>query len=472
MWIMVSNNNCIDKESKAFSEGNINGVLLKLAIPSMISLLVAELYNMVDTVFVGIAIGSTAIGALTIAFPVQRLLIAIGMLLAIGASTALARSLGEGNYRRIKYIVMSALTLMILIISSLTGFIYIFRSSIIYHLGATDNIFPYAHEYISIVVFGGIFQCFTAIIGYMLVALGNAKVNLYATTIGAVSNIILDYLFVVIFSYGIKGAAIATVISQIISAFYAFYYFLILKNKFNMAFGFNLKKDIAVSILSVGFSTFIIEISDAVVACLLNNLLSSRGDIAIIIVGVISKVSMFLFITVIGISSAMQPIAAYNYGAKNFKRLKEVVRKTIIAVAIASSIMWIIMLIFANPIISSFVKEENIIAHAVKAFRIVISVFPSISVYYVAIYYYQSIKEAKLSLLLSIYRQLVIFIPALYILVNMLGLIGAWIAYPVSDLLSAITGFYYINRAKADIKEKQRRFILLKTLPQLSTETR
>ena len=466
---MASNCNYVTKKSKAFSERKINSVLLKLAIPSMISLLVAELYNMVDTIFVGRAIGSTAIGALTIAFPVQRLIIAIGMLLAVGASTALARSLGEGNYGRIKYIVMSALTLMILGISSLTGFIYIFKSPIIYHLGATDNIFPYAHEYISIVVFGGLFQCFTVIIGYMLIALGNAKTNLYATTIGAVSNIILDYILVVILSYGIKGAAIATVMSQIISAFYAFYYFLRIKNKFNMSFGFNLKKDITVSILSVGFSTFIIEISDAVVACILNNLLSSRGDMAIIIVGVISKVSMFLFITVIGISSAMQPIAAYNYGAKNFKRLREVVRKTIIAVTVASSILWIIMLLFANPIISSFVKDEAILNHAVKAFRIVILVFPSISVYYVAIYYYQSIKEAKLSLILSIYRQLVIFIPALFILVSMFGLIGAWVAYPVSDFLSALTGFYYINRAKADIKEKQRKFTLLKTLPQLSS---
>lgn len=446
----------------------ISFILLKLSIPSMISLFVSELYNMVDTIYVGRAIGSEAIGALTIAFPVQRLIIAIGMLLSVGASTALSRSLGEGDYGRLKYIVMNALTLMLLTISSITILIYCFKSSIIYHLGATDNIFPYADQYISIVIFGGLFQCFTVIIGYIITSLGNAKINLYATTLGAASNIVLDYIFVIIFSYGIKGAAIATVISQIVSALYAFYHFLKIKNKFGIYFSFNLKKDITVSIISVGFPTFIIEISDAVAAYILNNVLSPWGDTALIIVGVVSKVSMFLFITVIGISSAMQPIAAYNYGAKNFKRLKEVVKKAIIAVTVASSVLWILMLIFANPIISSFIKEKDILNEAVRAFRIVISIFPSISIYYVAIYYYQSIEDAKLSLILSVYRQLVIFIPALFILVRMFGVVGAWIAYPVSDFLSALTGFYYINKAEADIKEKYRKFRLLKTLPQPS----
>lgn len=436
--------------------------MLKLAVPIIISILVSELYNMVDTVFVGREIGGKAIGALTIAFPIQRLIISIGLLIAVGASTAVARSLGEGKSEKLKHIVSNAIALMVIIVSLLVILIHSFKTPIIYYLGATENIFPYANEYISIVVFGGIFQCFTVIIGYILTSLGNAKVNLIATSIGAICNIIVDYILVVVLSFGIKGAAIATVSSQIISSIYAFYYFLKIKDKFNVSLGFSLNKGIAYSILAVGFSTFIVEISDAVVAVVLNNILRAQGDMAIIIVGVVTRVSMFLFITVIGVAAAMQPIAAYNYGAKDFKRLKKVVSSSIKAVMLTVSILWLVIFAFANPILATFVKEKDILVEAVKAFRIVISIFPSVGVYYVAIYYYQAIEEPKLSLLLSIYRQLLIFIPVLFIMVKMFGLIGAWIAYPVSDLLSALTGVYYITKAKQDIKEKHEELQLIK----------
>lgn len=451
---MALSSNIIIKESKAFSEGKVSKVLLKFAIPAIISLFVAELYNMVDTIFVGRAIGATAVGGLTIAFPIQRLIISVGLLIAVGASTAVARSLGEGSLGKIKYIVMNALTLMLIGIFTLTVFIYRFKDSIIKHLGATDNIFPFANEYISIVILGSLFQCFTVIVGYIMTSLGNAKTNLIANSIGAISNIILDYILVISFTQGIKGAAIATVVSQIIAAFYALYHFLKIKNKFNISFTLRLNKEFSLSIIAVGFSTFIIEISDAVVAAILNNILSSNGDLAIIIVGVISKVSMFLYITVIGMTSAMQPIVSYNYGAKNFTRLKEVVKKSIKALTITSTILWLLMMIFAGPIISTFIKEKDILIEAVKAFRIVISIFPIVGIYFIAIYYYQSIEEAKISFVLSIYRQLLIFIPIVFILVKSFGLIGAWIAYPVSDIISAFTGLYYMKKAKEAMEDR------------------
>ncbi|KQB76652.1 multidrug transporter MatE, partial [Clostridium butyricum] len=187
--------------------------------------------------------------------------------------------------------------------------------------------------------------------------------------------------------------------------------------------------------------TFIIEISDAVVAVILNNILSIYGgDKALIIVGVTTKISMFLFITVIGISSAMQPIAAFNYGAKDLLRVKEVVVKTIVAVTGATLILWAVMLIFANPIIGLFLKDTSLLVETVKAFRIIISLFPTIGIYYVSIYYYQSMGKARTSLILSVYRQMIIFIPLLFILVGKFNIMGAWIAYPISDLISAITG--------------------------------
>ena len=157
-----------------------------------------------------------------------------------------------------------------------------------------------------------------------MTALGNNKITMIATSIGAICNVIIDYVLVVIFSMGVMGAAIATVSSQIISFLFVAYKFSRVKSALRLKLSFKLNSSISNSIMAIGFSTFMIEISDAVVAVLLNNILASEGgDAAIIIVGVVTRISMFLYITVIGISSAMQPIAAFNYGAKNYKRLKK-----------------------------------------------------------------------------------------------------------------------------------------------------
>lgn len=446
----IDSNAC---ESMEFATGKISKVLLKFAIPAIMSLFVAELYNMVDTIFVGRSIGATAIGALTIAFPIQRLISSLGLLIAIGASTMVARSLGEGNYEKVSKIIVNAISIMIVIMTVLVINVYLFKEPIIRGLGTTDNIFPYANTYISIVVLGAIFQCFTFIIGYSLTSLGNAKINLAATSVGAICNVIIDYFLVVVFPLGVAGAAIATVTSQIISSIYALYYFLKVKNEFNLSLKFNINKKIVFTIMAIGFSTFIVEISDAVVSVVLNNLLVPYGDSAIIILGVISKISMFMYITILGISAAMQPIVAFNYGAKNFKRVKEVTNKSKKAIWITCIISWIIMLVFARPIMGSFVKDKDILSKAVKDFRIVISVFPCIGTYFVSIYYYQAIGEAKTSLILSIYRQLLIFIPVSIITIKIFGMKGTWIAYPIADLISSITGFYYMRKARVFINE-------------------
>lgn len=444
---MASSYNNVFQESKALSDWKVNKLLLKLGIPIIISLLVGELYNIVDTIYVGRAIGATAIGGLTIAYPIQRLTVAIGLLISVGASTAIGRNLGGGNYRKIRYIITNALTLMSVFIVIITALIYTFKTPLIYRLGATENIFPYANDYISIIILGSVFQCFTLMISYIITALGDAKVGLTASIIGAVSNILINYLLVILLSYGVKGAAISTVVSQVISAAYAFYHFLKIKVKFDITFKFNLKKDIIVSILTVGFSTFIVEMADAIVGVVLNNLLSSKGDIGIVIIGVTSKVSTFLYITVVGISFAMQPIVSYNYGAKNYNRVKEVLKKSITAVLVTSLLIWFIMISFANPIISIFIRDKDVLQEAVNSFRIIISLYPIIGVYFLIICYYQAIQESKLSFLLSIYNQLIIFIPLAFVLVKILGSIGVWIAYPISDILTMPITIYFIYKA-------------------------
>ncbi|MBU5317251.1 MATE family efflux transporter [Clostridium bornimense] len=443
--------------NKAFEEGSVSKVLFKFALPIIIALLVSELYNMVDSLYIGQVVGANGIGALTIAFPIQRLFLAIAMLVSVGASTAVAKASGEGNLKKIQKIIPTSITLVTMLSAIVLCTIYLFEDKILISLGASSNTLSYAKTYVSIILIGLIFNGFTLVVSYILTALGNSKITLISTSIGAIANIIIDYILIVVFDFGIAGAAISTAVSQLISSIYAFYQYK--KAVKGLTISFSLKSiepSMALTMICVGFSTFVIEISDAIVSVILNNLLlSSGGDVAIVAIGLITRVSMFLFVTVIGVSSAMQPMAAYNYGAKNFTRLYEIIRKSIISVTVTTSAVWFFIMLFTKEIMSLFVTDTNILNTVVPAFRTVVAIFPIIGVYYVAIYYYQAMGNVKSSFLLSIYRQIIIFIPIVFILVKVLnlGVFGAWISFPISDAISFITSLFYVRKAYSSLDD-------------------
>lgn len=437
----------MDGRQEIFQEENVLKLLIKFAIPGVFTILVSELYNMVDTFFVGKYVDANAVGALGIAFPIQRLIIAVSLMIGVGASTSVSRALGEKKYKKVNENIRNAITLGILASIALPILIFIFNRQLIYSLGASDVIFPIVKEYIDIVLLGSLFLSLTNILGYCIIALGNPRVTVISLSIGAITNIIVDYILVVKFNMGVKGAAISTVISQIIGFTYALYKMYYHSKEIDLNFKFKFDMAIWKTIISIGFATFIVEISDAIVIGLLNNLLLPYGgDMAIIIVGAITRVSMFMYITIIGISAGMQPLAAYNYGAGDSEKLREVVNITIKVTFITAMVLWALVMIFTNQIFNSFIKEPDILVETVKAFRRTIVVFPIISIYYVSIYYNQAINKAKVSFFLSIYRQLLLFIPIVIILVRFMGVNGAWITYPITDVISAITGGIYIRR--------------------------
>lgn len=412
---------------------------------------------MVDTVFVGRVIGGSGIGALVVVFPIQRLMAAISAMMAVGSSTAVARSSGEGDYENVRHVIKSTLSLIFIIVIPLTFITLIFRDNVLRIFGASEKILPLARDYLSIVVFGGLFQCLSMTMCHIMMALGNRRVTLISTSLGAIMNAIVDAILVVKLSYGVKGAAFATIISQFAALVFAYYHFLGIRRKFNLSYGFKFDKDIWKIILTVGFSAFIVEAEDGITLAVLNNLLlRNAGDNGVIILGIISKLSMSMFITMLGISAAMQPIAAYNLGAENYDRIKKILRKTGIFSIIATLAQWIIGMIFAEPLISIFVKDEYLIKESAKAFRILIAVFPIISIYYMAIYYYQALGKGKTSFLVSIFRQIIILIPLAFILIEAMdfGALGAWISYPISDLISSITAILMMKKEVKKLDKK------------------
>lgn len=447
--------------NKLFGEEKIGKLLVRFSIPIIFSYLISELYNMVDTIFVGREVGPGGIGALVLVFPVQRIVIALSMMIAVGTSTSFSRANGKKDKDEASKVLGNGFTMSYSIMIVISIILFILSDKILRMFGASGDILPLARDYLHYIIPGSVFLSLTIFISNIMISLGNSKISIISTSIGAVVNIFLDFILVSKFGMGVKGAAIATTASQITGFLYAFYQYMILRKKFNFSSGFMINKKIVLSIVMVGLSAFVIESEDGILMGVLNNLLlSSVGDMGIVILGIVSKVYMFLFIFIFGIASAMQPIAAYNMGAKNYRRLKSIMQKTSIFAFTVSAVFWAIMMIFAPWFIGIFVEDKAIIEEAVKAFRIVIAVFPIISVYYVSIFYFQAMGKAKTSILISVLRQLIIMIPISIVLVKgfNMGAMGVWLSYPISDILSSIASWMLIRNEGIELNirvEKQ-----------------
>lgn len=434
--------------SKIFGEEKIGRLLFKISMPLIISFLISELYNMVDTFFVGRTIGGNGIGALVVVFPIQRIIVALSMMIAVGTSTAFSRSVGRKDIEKSGKILKNGFSLSYGIMIPLTVIMLLGGKNVLSMLGASTTILPYAYDYLSLVIFGSVFLSLTIFISNIMIALGNSKISITSTSIGAIINIVIDYIMVIELDMGIKGAAVATSVSQFIGFLYAYYHYRKVKKEFNIKSGFELDKKVFIPIITVGISAFIIEAEDGILMAVLNNLLlDSVGDTGIVVLGIISKVYMFLFVCMFGIAAAMQPIAAYNAGAGNYRRLKNVMNKTNKYAFITSTCIWLLAMIFTPQLISIFVKDSQLIGESVKAFRIMVAVFPVISIYYVSIFYFQANGKAKTSILVSVLRQIIIMIPVSIILVKgfNLGATGVWLSYPVSDILASLASYMLIR---------------------------
>lgn len=435
--------------SDSFENEKVGILLLKMSLPVMLSMLVSELYNMIDTIFVGNYVDPSGVGALSVVFPIQRIIIALSMMIGIGTSTAFTRARGAQDYDSARNIITNGFTLVLAVMLPLTVFIYFNAESVLSFLGGNGAILSYGVEYLSFIIFGSIFLSWTIFTSNIMISLGKTKISIMSTAIGAIMNFFIDLVLVKYLHMGVKGAAVATFVSQIAGFLFAYYHLSKLKREMNVERGFKFSYKYVFAILAVGVSAFIVEAEDGILMAVLNNLLDTVAkDEGIIILAVITKVYMFLFVTLFGISSGMQPIAAYNLGAKNYVRLKEVLRKTIIWATLVTGIMWAFSMIFSRQIIRVFIADELIIQKAIPAFRMMVAVFPLISVYYIAIFYFQALGIAKKSIVLSVLRQIVIMIPLsifLVITLNM-GADGVWLSYPIADGMVFVIGTFMLYK--------------------------
>jgi len=435
--------------STRLGKEKIGKLLVSLSVPATMGMTVNALYNLVDTIFVGRGVGATAIGALTVSFPIQMIIMAFAIMIGMGSASAISRSLGANNVERADNITGNSF-FSIVVFSSIIAILGItFTEPLLRFVGATDTILPYARDYITIIFYGSVFRSFAMSTNNLIRAEGNAKVAMISMIIGAGSNIILDPIFIFIFKMGVKGAALATIIAQFFAFLYIIRYLYSGKSSLKVRFH-HLKPRISIikEIVTVGMASFFRHISGGIAGVIINTSLSFLGgDVALIIVGILQRVTMFVFMPVFGVVQGMQPIIGFNYGAKKYERVKETLKITILVTTVMATLGWCFIELFPSLVFNIFTAESEIIEKGAPIIRIVISMIPLIGIQIVAAALFQSLGKAVPSLILSLLRQVLLFIPLVIILPRVfgLGLMGIWISYPIADVLAVILTVFYLR---------------------------
>ena len=440
-------------------EEKISKLLMEFSIPAIIGMVVNTLYNIVDRMYIGNIkdIGGLALTGVGITMPIMTIIMAFGMLIGIGTSARISLKLGEHKREEAEKHLGNAFTLIIIASVLITIIGLVFMHKILGLFGASADTEVYAREYMQIIFFGTIFNMLSFGLNHSIRSDGSPKVAMLSMLIGAGTNIILDPIFIFVFGMGVRGAAIATVISQVVSTIWILYYFT--KGKSNLKIKreyLSLDKAIVLSIFSIGVSPFSMQIAQSVVQVLANNALKTYGgDLAIGAMTIINSVAMIFMMPIFGLNQGSQPIIGYNYGAEKYKRVKQAVKSATIVATIIVSIGWIITQAAPHLLISIFNRDEQLVGIASTGMRIFLLMLPVVGAQVISSNYFQSIGKAKISMFLSLLRQVILLIPCLIILPKIFGLTGVWLAGAVADGLSSLITLIIFFMSVRKLKDKE-----------------
>lgn len=451
----------MDKLKRLESE-KVSKLLVEFSIPAIIGSLVFVLYNIVDRIFIGKGLGPYAMTAVSIAFPIFTLYIAVGMLIGQGGGSVLSIKLGRGDIKGAEKALGNSFTLFTIssIFIMIVGIIFLDKLLILF--GATPNTLQYAKDYMGIINFLVFFNFIAMGMNNLIRSEGNSKIAAKFMIIGAITNIILDPILIFTLGMGIKGAGVATAIGNIVSGILVIYHFTKSSNSHVKLKWKNIKLELATikEIIAIGISPFSLQVTSSFAAVMCNKtLLSYGGDMAVGAMGIINSIYMFMNMTISGIRSGSQPIIGYNYGAKRYDRVAETLKLSIIGAVFLGLTLTFFVLIAPNLFINLFNngnKEiEAIGVHGIRIFMI----FAGLNAFYIiGANYFQAVGNAKISVFLNLLRQLIIFIPLLLILPKYFGIDGVWYIFPISDLTIFFITFYFIkDHLKVKTRKKEGR---------------
>jgi putative MATE family efflux protein len=438
--------------SKQLGESSIPALLLNFSIPAITGMLVNALYNVVDRIFVGRGVGSQGIAGITVGFPLMIIIMAFGMLIGLGATSLISIRLGEQKKEEAELIMGNALTLLVAVSLVISACGLIFLDPLLILFGASKAIMPYARQYLSIILWGAVFQGIGFGMNNFIRAEGNPRIAMFTMLIGAILNTILDPVFIFVFNMGIGGAALATILSQMVSAVWVLYYFLGGASllKFHLK-NLKLRTPVVNKIFAIGSAPFAMQLAASLLNIILNNSLRIYGgDIAISAMGIINSISMLILMPIFGINQGAQPIIGYNYGARKFDRVKKTLGLAIAAATCVVIIGFIVTQLFPSSLIRMFNnKDKELISLGARGLRIFLLLLPVIGFQIVSANYFQAVGKPRHAMFLSLSRQVILLIPSLLILPRFFGLDGIFMAGPVSDAGSSIlTGIWILSEIR------------------------
>ena len=417
----------------------VGKLLMQYAIPAIIAMTASSLYNMVDSIFIGQGVGPLAISGLAITFPLMNLSAAFGAAVGVGASTFISVKLGQKDYDTAKHILGNTMTLNLIMGLGVGLVCLLFLDPILRFFGASDQTITYARDYMVIILLGNVITHMYFGLNAVLRAAGKPKHAMSATIFTVVLNTLLDPLFIYTFGLGIKGAAYATVLAQSLALIWQLYTFSRPKELLHFMRGiFRLQSSIIRNIIAIGLSPFSMNVCACIVVILINNSMVHYGsDLAVGAYGIANKVAFIFVMINMGVNQGMQPIAGYNYGAMRYDRLMKVVKYSIIAATAIMTTGFIIAMTIPGTCARLFTTDPTLIDLSAKGIRYIMVAFPVVGYQMVVSNFFQSIGKAKISIVLSLSRQLLILLPLLLVLPTMFGINGVWVSMPVSDTLSA-----------------------------------
>lgn len=445
---------------------SIPKLLKQYAVPAIIAMTASSLYNMIDSAYIGQGVGPMAISGLAVTFPLMNLSTAFGTLVGVGASTLISVLLGQRNYsvaRRVlgNVIIMNCVIGLLFMAVSL-----LFLDPILYFFGASEATIPYAREYMQVVLIGNIITHLYFGLNAVLRAAGHPRKAMYATILTVALNTILDPIFIFVLDMGIRGAAIATVISQLVSLIWQIKIFSN-KDEF-LHFSKDMMKfdsKIAYRSLSIGMAPFLMNVASCFIVILINKGLQTYGDmemagggdLSIGAYGIINRLSFLFVMVVMGFTQGMQPIAGYNYGAQLYDRVIKVLRLTIICATIVMTAGFLVAMIFPELMVKIFTSDPQLIDLSSKGARLVFLAFPIVGFQIVTSNFFQSLGMAKKAIFLSLSRQLLFLAPCLIILPRLIGVKGVWLSLPISDIISTIVTIFMLRTLLKQFNEEIRK---------------
>ena len=421
----------------------VGKLLLRYSLPAIVAMTAASLYNIIDRIFIGHGVGPLAIAGLALTLPMMNLAIAFGALVGAGSATLVSIRLGEQRRDEAARILGNTVLLNLIISSAVAAAMLLFLDQILYLFGASRETLPYAKAFMQIILAGGVFQHSYMGLNNVMRASGYPRKAMVATLITVGMNVVLAPLFIFVFRWGIRGAAFATVTAQITGLAVTIRHFLRRDSYVRFLPGhFTLDFRIVRDIISMGASNFIVNLCTCLVTIVVNwKLVAHGGDYAVGAFGIVNSILMCAVMVVLGLTQGMQPIAGFNYGACRFSRVRLAFRDAVLAATVITTLGFLAAELFPRPIALAFTGNERLVGLAASGLRLALMVFPIVGFQIVTSNFFQAIGHPKLSILLTLSRQVLFLLPALFLLPRFFGLVGVWAAFPVSDFAAAGLAF-------------------------------